>query len=76
MHRRILDTNLLINHWGRCRVQHKNRSISANHAQKWAEQLIEIEYAQAILTPIYIEYLCGQTSAEKVKLAQAFLGKF
>lgn len=76
MRRRILDTNRLINHWGRCRARHGPRAISTERAKSWADELIEIEDAQTILTPIYIEYLCGQTTAEKVRLAQAFLNQF
>jgi hypothetical protein len=38
--------------------------------------LIAIHATNSLLTPIYIEYVCGQGSAHEVELARAFLSGF
>ena len=76
MLRRILDTNLLINHWcARLKGTH-TRDVKVNTARGWANELIALQGNAAILTPIYLEFVCGARSENELKLARAFLGAF
>jgi hypothetical protein len=76
MARRVLDSNVLINHWGFCRKRRQYEDIAADEAREWARQLIALYSTNAIVTPIYIEYLVGQPTALAVKLAEAYLDEF
>ena len=76
MPRRVLDTNILINHWGDKLRSQRREELSETMAQQWARELIALTGAAAILTPVYLEYICGQTSATRVRLARAYLSVF
>ena len=76
MPRRVLDSNVLINHWGFRRQRRQFEDIAEDEAREWARQLIALHTTNAIATPIYIEYLVGQPTAQAVKLAEAYLGEF
>jgi predicted nucleic acid-binding protein len=76
MPRRVLDTNILINFWAGKVVRHRAVDITARDAAAWAKELIELQGTDAILTPIYIEYVCGQGDENWMKLARAYLDEF
>ncbi|MDB5330059.1 MAG: hypothetical protein JWP03_1210 [Phycisphaerales bacterium] len=76
MAKRALDTNILINHWLRVSKGCRPREIDARQAGRWGRELMELQRAGAILTPIYIEYVCGQGSAHEVNLARTYLKPF
>jgi predicted nucleic acid-binding protein len=71
----ILDTNILIRHWRRryVRPQKKHR---AKDARRWAQELIRREGTDAIVTPVYVEMVCGALTEQEARLTQAFLGPF
>jgi predicted nucleic acid-binding protein len=71
----ILDTNILIRHWRRryVRPQKKHR---AKDAKRWAEELIKAERTDAIVSPVYLEMVCGALTEHEAKLTQAFLAPF
>jgi hypothetical protein len=56
---RILDTNVLINHGWRFG---KNRT--AGELKTHAEELIELQGTNLIVSPVLIEFLVGATSGE------------
>jgi len=76
MPRRILDTNILINFWGDQTKGRKSKDIAPRDARKWAKQLVKLQATNGVLTPIYIEYICGQSTAHETKLAREFLDEF
>ena len=76
MLKRILDTNLLINHWC-ARLQGKRvQDVTTDMARRWAEELRYLQGSASILTPIYLEFVCGARSAIELKLARSFLAAF
>ena len=76
MPRRVLDTNILINHWGHRRRGRPHAEIQPDDARAWATELISLQQTKAIVTPVAIEFLAGQESARAVFLAQTFLSQF
>ena len=76
MPRRVLDTNILINFWAGKVVRHRTSVLTQRDAASWAKELIELQGTDAILTPIYIEFVCGQGDENWMKLARAYLDEF
>ncbi len=76
MSRRVLDTNILVSYWGYRRQGRRYEDIQTSDARSWAQALIKFYRGDAIVTPIYIEYLAGQPTARAVGLAEAYLGEF
>jgi predicted nucleic acid-binding protein len=76
MARRVLDTNILINFWN-TKVRGKRlRDFKRADAMRWGNELIKLQGTDAILTPIYLEYVCGEGHAHAVTLARAYLQPF
>jgi|SRR5208283_5220164 len=75
MLRYILDTSVLIEHWKRsC-----GGSIRASRlvdAKEWADMLIKLRKTNAIVTPVYLEVVCGVRSQHELFLTRAYLGQF
>jgi predicted nucleic acid-binding protein len=76
MPRRVLDTNILINHWGDQRRGLANARVTVQQARTWAKTLVGLQQTNLILTPIYIEYVAGKGTAHEVRLARAYLDQF
>ena len=75
MARRVLDTGYLIRHW-RNRVRTPLDDVRAAEAEAWARELIGWHNTDAIVTPIYIEFVAGVRSAHELVLARAYLAPF
>ncbi len=69
---RILDTNVLVNHW-RCLPPSKRNEAEVT---KWARRLIEAYNTNLIASPVRIEFLCGVRSSEELRLSLAYLEPF
>ena len=69
---RILDTNVLINHWHRFNKQER----SANDLRAHAEKLVEFQGTNLIVSPVLIEFLVGARSSEEVEFYKAYLAAF
>ena len=78
MRKRILDSNKLINHWHAEWIKAKNRrsQLTKDDVRQWAQNLIASVQNDAILTPIYIEFIAGTRSSNELELACTFLGEF
>jgi predicted nucleic acid-binding protein len=76
MAKRTLDTNVLINHWGDEIGHSRLDQVTTRQAIACAANLIEIQYTNLILTPVFVEFLCGHATAHGVKLSRAYLGEF
>lgn len=76
MPRRVLDTNILINHWGDATRGLRVRHLRREHAVRFGRHLANLRDADSILTPIYLEYVCGRGSAHEVALARSYLSVF
>ncbi len=72
---RILDSQLLIKQWNRCKGR-TNVPVMNVHAKAWALQLIEVYRSNAIVTLVAIEFLVGFTSRGELLKAEAFLSCF
>jgi len=75
MPRAILDTNILINEFRR-RRELLNRVAQPNDCERWARDLIEFRRTDAIVQPVYVEFLCGARDAYELALYDAFLKPF
>ena len=71
----ILDTNILVLHWRQSRGRSLANKTVAD-AEKWAIKLIKIHQTNAILTPIYLEFIGGVVDRHEMELSKAFLGQF
>jgi predicted nucleic acid-binding protein len=76
--KRILDSNKLINHWHAAWTKAKNsrRQLTTADVKQWAQDLIATAQNNAILTPIYLEFIAGTRSSNELELARAFLQEF
>lgn len=72
--RRILDTNRLISFWSRktARLGRPERST----ARAWADELVDLEGTDAIVTPVRIEFICHANSRELLELYESFIDGF
>lgn len=69
---RILDTNVLIDHWHRFPKRTRTTSDLKAHAEK----LIEVHGTKLIVFPVLIEFLVGARSGEELKHYRAYLEPF
>ena len=72
---RILDTSLLIRHWRNRAVGPLNQWKAAD-AGEWGDELIELRRADAIVSPVYLEFIAGVRSSHELQLAKAYLAEF
>jgi len=73
--KKILNTSILINHWGDC-GGNSPAGHSANEAAQWAARLVELRGIDAIVTPVYLEFVVGMLTAHQLELARAYLARF
>lgn len=69
---RILDTNVLINHWRR--LDKRNRSMTS--VRSHAEELVEVQGTNLIASPVLVEFLAGTRDSKELELSRAFLEPF
>lgn len=75
MARRILDTNVLIDHWRRCKKR-LGREPTLAEAEGWARLLIKTHGSDAIVTPVYVEMIAGAMSSDQLKRFRVYLDVF
>src|SRR6185436_3493421 len=75
MARKIFDTSALILHWHDC-GGHSPAGKTPAQVAAWAQQLIDLHDTDAIVTPVYVEFIAGVTNSAEQELARAFLGEF
>jgi predicted nucleic acid-binding protein len=73
--RKILDTNRLINHW-RSFLKDKSPNVSGTDIKQGANKLIKAVGSNAIVTPVYLEFIAGSRSKEELQLFLIFLAEF
>jgi hypothetical protein len=71
----ILDTNILILHWRQSRPRDLEQCSTAD-AASWALELIRIHQTDAIVTPVYLEFVGGVVHRHEMGLAKAYLERF
>jgi predicted nucleic acid-binding protein len=76
MPRRVLDTNILISHWARGGVRRRRGQATEAVAKQWGRDLSRTFDSDAIVTPVEVEYLCGQRTGDELRLARAYLSAF
>lgn len=72
MSRRVLDTSFLISWWHK---RHRPQMVPAE-ARDAARELIELYGTNAIVTPVYVEFICWAHNSHELELFRAFLGEF
>lgn len=72
----VLDTSVLIRHWRNCRVGQPLIDVNPVQAEEWARKLIQIEQADSIVTPVYLEFVSGARDRTELHLARAYLKPF
>jgi predicted nucleic acid-binding protein len=76
MRKRILDTSVLIHYWRtHIKEQGLERATPAD-AEQWAQDLAKLHRANAIATPVVIEFLAGTKNSHELPLARACLAQF
>ena len=73
MAKRILDTNVLLNHWHRF---DKRKPRTPGDFKAHAEELIEFEGTNLILSPVLIEILVGARTSRELEFYKAYLEPF
>jgi predicted nucleic acid-binding protein len=76
MPRRVLDTNILIGYWAKALGGKRAAEFAPAQAARWGRQLADSTGGTDILTPIYIEFVCGQRTSHEMRLARAYLAIF
>ena len=75
MARKIFDTSALIRHWHDCGGASPSGKTPAD-AAKWAQDLITIHDTDAIVTPVFVEFIAGVTNSVELTLTRAYLEQF
>ncbi len=76
MRKRVLDTSILILHWRTSRGGSSLDRSTEDDARTWAHRLIALEKADAIVTPVYVEMICGVRGSHELLLTTAYLHSF
>jgi predicted nucleic acid-binding protein len=75
MRKRILDTSELIAHWRRC-IARGAVPARKNAVRRWAQELIEIHESNAIVSPVYVEFVAGARSRGELEMFRVYLSEF
>ena len=75
MARKLLDTSVLIRYWSKCRPEALQR-VTVQDASNSGKSLTRLVNTDAIVTPVYLEFVAGVMSAHELKLARAYLEQF
>ncbi len=73
MPKRVLDTNILITHFQQLRPLNDK---GTGDAEEWARRLIKDKEADAIVSPIEVEFLCGVLNEHERRLRESYLRPF
>ncbi len=76
MAKRLLDTSVLVGYWNRRLGSRAASGISADEAQQCADELIAFHDADAIATPVYVEFIAGARNAHELRSFTRFLSRF
>ncbi len=74
--RKVFDTNKLIWAWHRAKGHGPLASRTVEEAREWPGMLIDLFDADAIVTPVVIEFVAGVRTSHELGLVQAFLSRF
>ena len=69
---KILDTTVLINHWRKFDQPQR----TTTECRLYAEELIELQGTNVIVSPVLIEFLAGARNRSELELFQAYLEPF
>lgn len=75
MARRILDTSVLVAHWSSQRGR-SSRPPARDDVVGWAANLIDVYRCDTIVSPVYVEFICGARTSEELALFEAYLSAF
>jgi predicted nucleic acid-binding protein len=75
MARKIFDTSALIQHWHDSGGRSPAGKTPAD-AAAWAQRLIAVHDTDAIVTPVFVEFVAGVTNSVELELTRAFLNQF
>lgn len=72
MKRTVLDSSILISYWMKYVLFKKSDS----EVRAAARNLINLLDTNAIVTPVYVECVCGSKTGNELRLMRAFLNEF
>lgn len=75
MPRSVLDTSVLIKHWKQCGGDRAD-IMSAANGREWGLNLIKLRKTDLILSPVYLEFICGTRNKLEYQTAKDFLSVF
>lgn len=75
MARKIFDTSALIQHWHDSGGRSPAGKTAAD-AAGWAQRLIAVHDTDAIVTPVFVEFIAGVTNSVELELTRSFLKEF
>lgn len=75
MAKKVLDTSVLLHHWGRS-GGNSPAERTVDEARDWGKELAGLHDTDAIVTPVHLEVVVGVVSAHQLDLMRAFLGQF
>ncbi|HEV3005704.1 MAG TPA: PIN domain-containing protein [Pirellulales bacterium] len=67
-----MDTSVLVSHWRHC-AGGSLTGKSRDDASAWGRKLVSLHDTDAILTPIFIEFVSGARSGKELQMAKAYL---
>jgi predicted nucleic acid-binding protein len=75
MRQKVLDTSVLLTHW-RNRCGNSLERITRKDAEKFARELIALRRSDCIVTPVFLEMVCGTRSKHELDVTHAYLDQF
>lgn len=76
MPRKVLDTSVLVRYWRRHMGNLRLADVTTKDSEAWGNELARLYDGSAIVTPVFVEFVAGATTARELKLAQAYLRPF
>jgi predicted nucleic acid-binding protein len=73
MPKRLLDTNILIQHFNSFPAE---REKTEGALRNWGEELVEIHSTKSICSPVIVEMLAGTRNPRDLELHRAYLSAF
>jgi predicted nucleic acid-binding protein len=75
MRRKVLDTSILCSFWRTCVAQNR-KPLKSLLIKRWAKDLVDRYDTDAIVTPVYLEFVAGATNENELLWYRQYLHCF
>lgn len=72
----LVDTSILVRFWRQQASGLRLSQITRQGVEEWARRLSSVYRSDAIVTPVYVEFVAGAADSHELKLARDFLSQF